>query len=195
MMPEQGLRPDVATFECAGCRVALVDAAGILAAAEAGRVELLHGAAFPAPVRRVRIWVVGGVRDGTPVHVLGAEIATGPGGPGHEDLSTAVLGLTGPVGVLLARRAAAGDKLAVRIADGVGLAAERLGLGRVGGGDNPAGDAGAGDAAVVREVEAAGLRATVSQAAVPAPPGSASGRITTLDAAVPSASVSAAHLQ
>jgi transitional endoplasmic reticulum ATPase len=186
-MPEQGLRPEMENFECAGCRVALVDAAGILGAAEAGRVELLHGAVFPAPVRRVRFGLVAAVREGVPAHVMEAEISTGSAGLRIDELGSAVLGLTGPVGVLLARRAAAGDRLAVRITDGVGLAAERLGLGRGTGGEETA-----ADAPVVRQVEVAGLRATVSQTEVPAPAG---GRIITLEAVVPSASMSSVHLR
>jgi transitional endoplasmic reticulum ATPase len=186
---EYELRPDTETFECLGCRVALVDAAGILAAAEVERVELLHGAAFPAPVRRVRFSVSAGVRDGQPVHLLEAEISTGATDLPGDAFGSAVLGLTGPVGVLLARRVAAGDPLATRIADGVGLAASqayrRLGLGRPAGG--PGAEDHAGDA-VVREVEAVGLRATVSHPEVPpaGPPGG--GRLTTLRAAVPSRS-------
>ena len=78
-MPEHGyeLRPEIEDFECMGGRVALVDPAGILAAAENGSVELLHGAVFPAPVRRVTFSVTSGARDGQPVHLLGAEISTG----------------------------------------------------------------------------------------------------------------------
>jgi transitional endoplasmic reticulum ATPase len=195
-MPEHGqeLRPDIENFECVGCGVALVDAAGILTAAEAGPVELLRGAAFPAPVRRVTFSVSTGVREGQPVHLLAAEIFSGAAGLPHEEFGSTVLGMTGPVGVLLARRAAAGDKLAARIADGVGLAAARLGLGRAGGGveDDVAGSA---EAAVIREVEAAGLRAVVSQTEVPSASGPAGGRITTLQAVVPSASASSAHLR
>jgi transitional endoplasmic reticulum ATPase len=189
---EYELRPDTETFECAGCRVALVDAAAILAAAEVDRVELLRGADFPAPVREVRFSVTVGVRDGQPVHLFEAEISTGVPG---DALGSAVLGLTGPVGVLLARRVAAGDPLAARIADGVGLAASqayrRFGLGRPGGADG--GDH-AGDA-VVREVEAAGLRATSTTTEVPAAASQSGGRLTTLQAAVPSGSVSPAHLR
>jgi len=105
---------------------------------------------------------------------------------------SAVLGMTGPVGVLLARRVAAGDPLATRIADGVGLAASqayrRLGLGR------PRGEADAGDP-VVRDVEGAGLRATMSHTEVPPAGPLGGGQLITLRAAVPSDSVSAAHLR
>jgi transitional endoplasmic reticulum ATPase len=184
------LRPDTETFECAGCRVTLVDALGILAAAEVERVELLRDAVFPAPVRRVRFSVASGVREGQPVHLLEAEISTAAAGLPGDGSGSAVLGITGPVGVLLARRAAAGDPLAARIADGVSLAAaeayRRLGLGHPGGGP---------DASVVREVEVADLRATISHTAVPPLGPLGGGRLTTLRAAVPSGSASPAHLR
>ncbi len=189
------LRPDTETFECAGCRVALVDAAGILAAAEVQRVELLHGAAFPAPVRWVGFSVSSGERDGQPVHLLAAEIRSGAVGLPGDRSGPVVLGATDPLGVLLARRVAAGDPLATRIVDGVGLAAARayrlLGLGRPGG--DPVVEESLGGV-VVREVEAAGLRATLSHTEVPPGGGSGGGRITVLRAAVPSGLVSSAHL-
>jgi transitional endoplasmic reticulum ATPase len=174
--------------------VALADPAGILAAAQNGGVELLHGAVFPAPVRRVTFSVTSGARDGQPVHLLGAEISTGAVALSTEELGSAVLGITGPVGELLARRVAAGDKLASRIADGVGLAAARLGLGRPGGAGAENNPAGTVEAVVVEEVQAAGLQATLSRTPVPTA-GATGGRIVTLRAVVPSASVSSAHLR
>jgi transitional endoplasmic reticulum ATPase len=122
-MPEQGdeLRPDIETFECAGCRVALVNAAEILAAARVERVELVHSGTFPAPVRQVRYSVGAEVPDGQPAYLLEAEITTGAGGGLPPDwLNTVVLG-PDPLGVLLTRRVAAGDPWATRIVDGVGL--------------------------------------------------------------------------
>jgi transitional endoplasmic reticulum ATPase len=122
-MPEQGdeLRPDIETFECAGCRVALVNAAEILAAARVERVELVHSGTFPAPVRQVRYSVGAEVPDGQPAYLLEAEITTDAGGGLPPDwLNTVVLG-PDPLGVLLTRRVAAGDPWATRIVDGVGL--------------------------------------------------------------------------
>src|SRR6266545_216242 len=140
--PEYPLRPQIETFDHAGCRVTLIDAAGILDAARVERVELRPDPAFPAPVRRVRFAVSGSVFE--------AEVATGPAGAA-EGLGPGVLEMTGPVGVLLARRVAAGDPLATKIADGIGVAAaeayRRLGLDRPAGGGAASGPAASGAAA------------------------------------------------
>ncbi len=193
--PGYELRPDIETFEHGGCRVALVNAADVLAAAQAERVELLHGAAFPAPVRQVRYSVVADVHDGQRVHLLDAEIHTGPGGDLPADwLGSALLG-SDPLGALLTRRLAAGDPWATRIVDGVGYAAaeayRRLGLGRLAGAkgaDAPAG-------AAVREDEETGLRATVTFHALPAGPAGSDGGVTALRATVASDAMSPAHLR
>ncbi|HET8660569.1 MAG TPA: ATP-binding protein [Micromonosporaceae bacterium] len=214
-MPEQGFdpRPGAEAFEVAGCRVTLVDPAGILAAARVERVELLRGAQFPPPVRQARLFVVAEARDGHQVHALTAKILTGPGDL-TDRLGMAVLGLTSPVGVLLARRIPGTDQLTSRIADGVGTAAaevsRRLGLGRPGGtraGDDRRGNAATSPRpgprkpagpATVREDEAVGLRATVTHEEVPPPVIPAlgrPGRMVTVRAAVPSEAVSPAHLR
>jgi transitional endoplasmic reticulum ATPase len=196
-MPEQGheLRPDIETFECAGCRVALVDAAEILAAAQAGRVELLHSAKFPSPIRQVRYAVVAEPRDGEFVYLLEAEISTGAGGGSPPDwLSTVVLGRD-PIGMLLTRRLAAGDPWATRIVDSVGYAAaeayRRLGLGRFRAPDHPAGTS-------VREDAETGLRVAVTHhALIPATnlPAGSDGSVTALRATVPGDEMSPAHLR
>ncbi len=174
------LRPDVVTFEHLGCRVTLVNTAEILASAHNERVELLRGAAFPPPVRQVRLCVTGTVRDGQPVYRLDAEIAC------HEErLSSAVVGISGPVGALFAKRVAAGDPIATRIADGLGAAADeayrRLGLRR---------PAPPHARSVVRADEAVGLTAEVTSRETVA-----GGRIVTLLATAPGEAMSAAHLQ
>jgi hypothetical protein len=181
-MPDPGyeLRPDAETFDYAGCRVALVDAPGILEAARSERVELLHDAVFPPPVRQVRYWVATGVRDGRPAHLLEADVHTSAGG--LDWLGPAVLG-NDPIGALLARRHAAGDPRVSRIVDSVGNAAveayRRLGLGRPAGGKDPEGP-------VVREDPETGLRATVTYEASPTPdgPSGADLRVTALRAVV-----------
>lgn len=189
-MPEQEyeLRPDTETFECAGCRVALVGAADILAAARAERVELLHSERFPWPVRRVRYSILTEPRAGQHDYVLEAEINTGGAGGGlpPDWLRTVVLG-PDPLGVLLTRRIAAGDPWATRIVDGLGYAAEtyrRLGLGQAGGGSSPL----AGGS--VRTDEETGLRAAVTRR-----PSGSGGTITTLRATVPCDEITSAHLR
>ena len=221
-MPDQEFdpRPGVETFEAAGCRVTLVDPAGILAAAGPGRVELVPEGQFPAPVRQVRLGVATQVRDGRPVHLLAARVHVGAGDL-PDRLGTAVLGLTGPVSVLLARKIPGTDQLTSRIADVGSAAAEayrRLGLGRPGGGragngrrpgasdsrrpttpDGPASSRpSAAGQTTVREDEVAGLRATVTYEDAPPPVFPAlgrPGRVVVLRAAVPSDQVSSAHLR
>jgi transitional endoplasmic reticulum ATPase len=191
------LRPGAETFEHAGCRVALVDPAGILAEARVRRVDLLHGGVFPPPVRQVRFLVANRTDGDSRAGVLEAEIRTGPD-PGYADRpSTAVLG-NDPLGLLLARRVAAGDPWAVKIVDGVGVATAKaqqwLGL------DRPATPA-PGDETVepaVREVETAGLRATVTHEDIPSGPDEVAesrGRIVRVRAEVPGDALSAAHLR
>src|SRR4029453_5984952 len=92
-----GLRPDVETFEHAGCRLTLVDAADILATARAQRVDLLHGGAFPAPVRKVTLSVAAGLRDGRPVHLMAARIRVDGGRPGPDGFGTPILEVASPV--------------------------------------------------------------------------------------------------
>jgi transitional endoplasmic reticulum ATPase len=183
-----GLRPDIQAFEYAGCAAAVVDAADILASASTERVELLHGAAFPSPVRQVRYLVAAEAGDGSPVHVLEAEIHVGttvlP-----EDVGPVVLGRD-PLGLLLTRRVAAGDPWATRIVDGLGYATaeayRRLGLG----GPSDSGLTSGPSGTSVREDEETGLRATVTHG-----PEQATGRVTTLRATVASDVVAPAHLR
>ncbi|HEX2357793.1 MAG TPA: AAA family ATPase [Micromonosporaceae bacterium] len=189
-----GLRPDIETFECLGCTVALVDVAEILREAAAQRVELLHDAAFPDPVRRVRFTVAHDVRDGGPVFLLDASIRTGAA---REPRSASAVLRSHPIAVLVARRAAAGDEWAIRVVDGVGAAAaevtRRLGLDRRGQG--PAGPADAGDVvrSEVREDETAGLRATVTHRELPT--GRDGERVITVAATVRQEVMSARHVR
>jgi transitional endoplasmic reticulum ATPase len=188
LMPNAGyeLRPDIQAFEYAGCHVAVVDPADILASASTERVELLHAAAFPPPVRQVRYVVATEAGDGPPVHVLETEIHVGttvlP-----EDVGPAVLGKD-PLGVLLTRRVAAGDPWATRIVDGLGYATaeayRRLGRGR------PS-DSGPGPSGTTfRDDDETGLRATVTYGGE-----QVAGKVTTLRATVGSDVVSPAHLR
>jgi transitional endoplasmic reticulum ATPase len=115
----RNLRPDVTTYTHAGCDIAIVDVADILAAAATRRVELYHEPLFPNPLRRVRLSVT--PSDGT-FH-LSADIGAEPGdtvpGLGND-----------PIGVLLAKRVEAGDEWASRVVDGVSELSKRLGFGR-----------------------------------------------------------------
>ncbi|HEY3008348.1 MAG TPA: ATP-binding protein [Micromonosporaceae bacterium] len=158
-----GLRPDIDTFECQGATVALVDAAEILREAAARRVELLHDAAFPDPVRRVRFTITSGTKDASAVYLLDATIHVGRRGERETPAGPALL-RTHPIGVLLARRAAAGDEWATRVVDGVEAATaevtRRLGLDRRGSKPDTA-DEGRIVRSEVREDEQAGLRAKV----------------------------------
>jgi transitional endoplasmic reticulum ATPase len=128
-----GVRPRSETFEYAGATVELVDAATILAAARVNPVELLRRAMWPAPVQRVDLAVSSADIGGGPKHVFTAEISTADEPLTKERIRALVLG-SDPVGVLLAKRIAAGDPVATRIVDGVGAAAaaayKRLGLDR-----------------------------------------------------------------
>jgi transitional endoplasmic reticulum ATPase len=115
------------TFSYAGATVEVVDAAGILAAARAEPVELLRGAAWPDPVRRVDLRVSGGV--------FTAEIGTA-GGPLSRERVRSMLLDHDPIGQLLAKRIEAGDPVTTKIVDGVGAVAvavyRSLGLDRAG---------------------------------------------------------------
>src|SRR5690348_10486991 len=118
-------RPQVDVSEYRGCRITVIDASHILAAAATQEVELLHNAAFPEPVRAVRFTVAG--EDSAPensapvdtdqdeqsrVCVLRASVRTGP-----NRQPFAVLG-NDPVGVFISRQVAAGEPWASRIVDG-----------------------------------------------------------------------------
>jgi len=122
-------------------------------------VELLRRATFPAPVHRVELTVTSADTGSGPRHVFVAEIRTGDDDlPQRERIRAVVLG-NDPVGVLLAKRIAAGDPVATKIVDGVGAAAvaayKKLGLDRPSGPDREPGAAVLSDAA-------AGLQAAVT---------------------------------
>ncbi|HEU4425913.1 MAG TPA: ATP-binding protein [Pilimelia sp.] len=193
-MADQGytLRPDAETFEHAGCRLTLVDAAGILAAARARRVELLHGAAFPAPVRRVRFSVTPGLRGARAVHVLTVEIRVADSRPVADDFAAPMLEMASPIAVALARRLAALEPVAARIGDGAGgLAAaayRRLGLARPTDAEPAPADP------TVREDPDAGLRATVTHDETPSLAGGVE-RVMTVRTEVPSQEITPAHLR
>jgi transitional endoplasmic reticulum ATPase len=178
-----GARPHTETFEYAGATVELVDAATILAAARVNPVELLRRATFPDPVRRVELTVAGADTGGGPVHVFTAQISTADDAVSAERFRNLVLG-NDPVGVLLAKRIAAGDPVTTRIVDGVGAAAaaayKRLGLDRPG---QPAREPSTG----VLADAAAGLQAAVSY--------DASSGVVRLRAEVPRDEVQPAHLR
>src|SRR6185369_10666573 len=71
--------------------------------------------------------------DGSPRHVFAAEISTVADPLSKERIRALVLG-NDPVGMLLAKRIAAGDPVTTRLVDGVGAAAaaayKKLGLDR-----------------------------------------------------------------
>src|SRR3954470_2394257 len=114
-------RPQVETSEYRGCRITVIDAPHILAAAATQEVELLHDAAFPEPVRAVRMTVTEeDDRDGQRVCVFRASVRTGP-----SRQPFAVLG-NDPVGVFISRQVAAGEPWASRIVDGVGTAVSEV---------------------------------------------------------------------
>ncbi|HEX9999347.1 MAG TPA: ATP-binding protein [Actinoplanes sp.] len=137
-------RPRGEIFEYAGATVELVDAATVLAAARVNPVELMRRAGWPAPVQRVDLTVSSADRprpsDNTAeasvteaVHTFDAAISTADEPLSKERIRQLVLG-NDPVGLLLAKRVAAGDPVTTRIVDGVGAAAvaayRKLGLDR-----------------------------------------------------------------
>ncbi|MEJ3749464.1 ATP-binding protein [Actinomycetes bacterium KLBMP 9797] len=188
--PEPGLRPDAETFEQAGCQVSVVGFDEIRAAAAQRPVELLHDAALPAPVHQARLSVARSARDGQPVYLLDAAIRIGR----DPQPLFGVLGRD-PIGVLLARRAAAGDEWAVRVVDGVGAAVSEASrwLGR----DRPGSAATAPEGAVIRSVvredAATGLRATVTYHRPPSRV-TGGGPLVTITAAVPADQLAPGHL-
>jgi transitional endoplasmic reticulum ATPase len=162
--------------------VSVVDAHGILAAAAAQRVELLRDTAFPPPVRGVRCSVAADAG----VHRFEADIALDDDDPLKDRLGSAVFGVTGPLGILLARRLAAADPVAARIVDSVGNAAaaayRRLRPADAGPADA---ETGGGTSVEERVDEATGLRATVA----------VSGAAVTVRAVVASDAVAPAHVR
>jgi transitional endoplasmic reticulum ATPase len=126
-------RPRGEIFEYAGATVELLDASTILAAARVNPVELLRRSTWPSPVQRVDMTVASADRPDGPVHTFDAAISTADEPMSKERIRALVLG-NDPVGILLAKRIAAGDPVATRIVDGVGAAAaaayRKLGLDR-----------------------------------------------------------------
>jgi transitional endoplasmic reticulum ATPase len=136
-------RPRREIFEYAGATVELVDAATVLAAARVNPVELMRRSGWPAPVQRVDLTVSSADRPGpqdetaepasVAVHTFDASISTADEPLSKERIRQLVLG-NDPVGLLLAKRVAAGDPVTTRIVDGVGAAAvaayRKLGLDR-----------------------------------------------------------------
>jgi transitional endoplasmic reticulum ATPase len=182
-------RPQADTSEYRGCRITVIDASHILAAAATQEVELLHDAVFPEPVRAVRMTVTEeDDHDGRRVCVLRASVRTGP-----NRQPFAVLG-NDPVGVFISRQVAAGEPWASRIVDGVGTAVAEVSrrLGRPP--TQPTGDDAVHDKpidSVVRDEPVTGLRAAVTVR------GSASderARTTTLRAVLPFEVASPEHL-
>jgi transitional endoplasmic reticulum ATPase len=167
------------TFEYAGATVEMVDAVTALAAARVNRVEMLRGAGWPEPVRRVEL----SVSSEDEVQVFASEISTAADRFTTAKVRALVLGAD-PIGVLLTKRIEQGDQLAARLVDGVGNAAvaayRKLGLDRV------------PQAAVQREPAtvadaAVGLQATVTY--------DENGTLVRLRAEMPRDDVSPAHLQ
>ncbi|WP_433287485.1 ATP-binding protein [Micromonospora sp. CA-244673] len=176
------VRPDAETVTLLGARVTVTDAAGLLAAAQDGPVELLAGGDFPAPVREVRCTVRADRRDGRPVHRFEAYLRADAALPGAGLLA---LGLAGPIGLLVAQRLAArgGDGPAAAVGRVAAEAGRRLGLRPTGAAlaepsRDPAGRA------VLRAADEAGLRPEVSH----------DGPAVRVRAEVPSAEVTPAHL-
>ncbi len=122
-------RPRAETFEHAGATIELVDASTLLAAARVNPVELLRGATWPGPVRRVELTVDG---TGGAEHVLTARISTVPAATTTQRMMRGFVLNIDPLGPMLARRIEAGDQTVARLVDGVGTAAaaayRKLGL-------------------------------------------------------------------
>jgi transitional endoplasmic reticulum ATPase len=169
-----GLRPEIEILQCGGCRVSLVDPAQTWAQAATRRVELLHGQAFPPPVRQVQLWLSGGAHDGRPVFLFQADIRAGAAAAHAPWPQSVVLG-NDPIGAFLARRLSAGDPWAKLAVDGVGTAVaavtRRLGLDppRTGAADTPTAGPdrtptarGSVVRSLIREDGGTGLRATVT---------------------------------
>ncbi|MFI7213262.1 ATP-binding protein [Micromonospora maritima] len=153
------VRPDEDVVPLLGAEVRVVDAVGLLAAAQDGPVDLLAGGDFPAPVREVRCTVRAETVAGRPVHRFEAylRMEAAPAG-------LLALGLAGPVGLLLAERLAArgGDGPAAAMGRAAAEAGRRIGLRPAGAAlvsppRDPAGRA------VLHAAESAGVRPRVEQ--------------------------------
>ncbi|WP_422748940.1 ATP-binding protein [Micromonospora sp. WMMD1219] len=174
------VRPDEETVPLLGAEVRIADAAGLLAAATDGPVELLVDGDFPAPVREVRCTVRTDVADGQSVHRFEAylRVENSPAG-------LLALGLAGPVGVLLAERLAArgGDGPAAAVGRMAAEAGRRIWPRPVATLAAPPGDDAGRE--VLRTAREAGLRPRVDQD---------TGTVR-IRADVPSAEVGPAHLR
>ncbi|MEH0825908.1 MULTISPECIES: ATP-binding protein [Micromonospora] len=174
------VRPDEETVPLLGAEVRITDAAGLLAAATEGPVELLASGDFPAPVREVRCTVRTDVADGQPVHRFEAylRVEAAPAG-------LIALGLAGPVGLLLAERLAArgGDGPAAAVGRIAAEAGRRIWPRPVATLVVPPRDPAGRE--VLRAAEAAGLRPRVDQ----------DNGTVRIRADVPSADVDPAHLR
>ncbi|GAB7051617.1 ATP-binding protein [Catenuloplanes indicus] len=123
-MTDDRLRPPSETVECRGAAVRIVDPDRILlAAAGPEPVELLHGASFPGPLRAVTLTAGSRLSTNGPVYRF---VGTARRAAGFDALR---IGLTGPVGVMLARQMATKDPLgfAARTASLAGETIRRLG--------------------------------------------------------------------
>ncbi|MFC0100162.1 ATP-binding protein [Micromonospora marina] len=174
------VRPDEETVPLLGAEVRITDAAGLLAAAVDGPVELLAGGDFPAPVREVRCTVRVDTAAEPPVHRFEAylRVEAAPAG-------LLALGLAGPVGVLLAERLAArgGDGPAAAVGRMAAEAGRRIWPRPVATLAAPPGDAAGRE--VLRTAREAGLRPRVDQ----------DDGTVRIHADVPSAEVGPAHLR
>ncbi|MCW6010179.1 ATP-binding protein [Micromonospora sp. CPCC 205371] len=185
--PEHSLRPAAETFEYAGCQITVVGFDEIVAAAAADQpVELLRGAALPPGIGSARLSFSTRARDGDPVYRLDASLRIGR----EPQPAFGVLGRD-PVGLLLARRAAARDDWGVRVVGGVGAAGSGVSrwLGRP--------PAPVREEQPVRSVArtdpATGLRATVTYHRPPSR-FAGGGPLVTVQASVPSGQMSPRHL-
>jgi transitional endoplasmic reticulum ATPase len=117
------LRPPSELIECHGASVRIIDPDGILlAAAGPEPVELLHGAAFPSPLRAVTMTAGSRLSTNGPVYRFVGTVRRG-------GLDAVRLGLTGPVGVMIAQQMATRDPLrfAAKTASLAGETIRRLG--------------------------------------------------------------------
>ncbi|MCZ7474999.1 ATP-binding protein [Micromonospora sp. WMMC273] len=173
------VRPDEETVPLFGAEVRIADAAGLLAAAVDGPVELLVDGDFPAPVREVRCTVRADTAAEPPVHRFEAylRVESTPAG-------LIALGLAGPVGVLLAERLAArgGDGPAAAVGRIAAEAGRRIWPRPVATLAAPPGDEAGRE--VLRVAREAGLRPRVDQ----------DNGTVRIRADVPSAEVGPAHL-
>ncbi|SCF02670.1 ATP-binding protein [Micromonospora tulbaghiae] len=174
------VRPDEETVPLLGAEVRIAGAAGLLAAAVDGPVELLVDGDFPAPVREMRCTVRADAADGQPVHRFEAYLRVE-----NTPAGLLALGLAGPVGVLLAERLAArgGDGPAAAVGRMAAEAGRRIWPRPVATLAAPPGDEAGRE--VLRTAREAGLRPRVDQA---------NGTVR-IRADVPSAEVDPAHLR